>query len=376
MLKRTGLQRKTVVGLLLVLATAGLIINHYSSANNAVVVPLLHINGHLEIPVGSPLRSIIHSQPVLLENISIPLSVPANVQVLPSKVLELIPPAAGRITQINYSLGDFIKRGDVLYTMESPDIRLAISELNQAHAAYESAKESLLRQQKMIQANLGALMDLQQAKMTYDQALSELDRSSARLSIFKVEPKDLSNDGLLHVRSALSGQVQAINVAPGSFWNDLTSSLMTVVDISEVYIVAHVQERDINAVYVGQNVDLKFADNKKNMRTKVTYIQPILSADTRTLDVAMLVKNADLSLKPNTFVTAYFLRKPKQRIVLPLTAVIQRGFDSVVFVEISPWIFDVRRVVTGLYTEQGVEVLAGLTPQDHVVLTGGILLND
>ena len=377
MLKSTWLHRNTMLAVLAGLVIFGVIISHFSAANKSYPVSfLIHTPQGVQIPIGSPLRKRIHAHPVFIKKVSIPLDIPATVQALPSKVLDLLPPVAGRIIQIHRSLGDSVQRGDVLYTLESPDIIQAMNDLNQANAAYELANKNFLRQQQMFQANLSALSDLQQSRMIYEQAISERARAHARLAIFKVDPQDLCQDGHLKIRSALSGQVQAINVASGAFWSDLTSAIMTVVDLSTVYVVAHVQERDLNSVYVGQNVDLKFADNQKKVQAKVAYIQPMINADTRTLDVGMLVQNPDLTLKPNAFVTATFLRKPACRIVLPLTAVIQRGFDSIAFVEMSPGVFVARRVETGCYVDKGVEIISGLNNKDRVVLTDGILLND
>ena len=377
MLKSTWLQRKSMFILFAILIIFGWWISHFSSAKiNYPISALIHTHAGLQIPAGSPLRTHIHAQPVFIQNVSIPFDVPATVQALPSKVLDLIPPAAGKITQIHRSLGDWVTRGDVLYTLTAPDIIQAMNDLNQAKAAYELAHQTYLRQQKMYRANLNALNDLQQARMGYDQAVSERARAHARLDLFKIDPKDLRPDGRLNIRSALSGQVQAINVAPGAFWSDLSSAVMTVVDLSKVYVVANVQERDLKAVYVGQQAELKFSDNQKITHTRVTYIQPMLNADTRTLDVGMLVPNPDFSLKPNAFITATMLRKPAPRIVLPLTAVIQRGFESIVFVEVAPWVFAARKVEVGFYVKQGVEIISGLNNKERVVLTEGILLND
>ena len=71
------------------------------------------------------------------------------------------------------------------------------------------------------------------------------------------------------------------------------------------------------------------------------------------------------------FAKAIFYGNPHESIVLPLTAVIQRGFDSIVFIETAPWQFETRIVKTGAQLDEHIEIVSGLHVNERVVVTGG-----
>lgn len=339
--------------------------------------PLLHEDKYLIIPEGSPIRNAVSIKKVSNQNISVPFVLPAVVTVIPTQFVKVFLPISGRITSIYKQAGASVSQGEDLFEVTSADITAVISDASKAQAAFTLAKEALERQQKLLDSQIGSLYNLQMAQNNYTQALSELNSANTRLSILKINQSltSGSNDKMV-IRSPLSGHVIEVNAGIGSYWNDTSTPIMSVADLSTVYVVASVQERDVGKVFIGQDVGLQFDAYAYHYPAKVDYIHPILDEKTRTVKISMVLQNKDTKFKPNMFAKAVFLGKPHRGILLPVKAVIQRGFESIVFVQVADWKFEPRLVCLGSQIGSEVEILSGVLDNEQVVVTGSTLLND
>ncbi|PJE17861.1 MAG: efflux transporter periplasmic adaptor subunit [Legionella sp.] len=263
-----------------------LILITYSKKNKPVqqTPPILHIGGRLVIPEHSPLRQFIIIKPVVEQLVISPFTLPAIVEADPATLVKVLPPLAGRITTLNKHLGDPVKAGDILFTIDSPDLAQALSDVSRAQASLTFNQENLKRQQRLSLSNINARRDLQQAQSDNLQAISELERANARLKALNVENTDIKENRLI-VRSPLSGRVVDLNAALGGFWNDITAPIMTVADLSQVYVKASAQEKDLRHLYVGQDVDVVLDAYSQHFRSKIQYIGALLNPDTRTVSV-------------------------------------------------------------------------------------------
>ncbi len=371
-LKYIGISALKIGAAFMLLWIVVLFVSRVLFHSNDLVSPILYDGSRLIVPKGSPLREIITVKAVVKEPFTSLLTLPAVVYAIPMKTVRILPPAAGRILSIQKETGDNIFCGEVLFTMSAPDWLSANNDLEKAKAELTLASQTRARQQKLLQARIGSEQDLQQAQNVYDKAMSNLTQARLRLRFLKGKP---GVDHLI-VRSPLNGSVVEVFAGIGGYWNDEHEPIMTVADLSEIYVVASVQEKDIRHIHLGQAVHIHFDAYSKDYAAHVDHINPMLDKDTHTLDVSMTLLNPKGRFKPNMFARAVFHSRPRQRIVLPLTAVIQRGFESIVFVERAPWQFEVRQVQIGAQQGNQVEIVSGLDVQERVVLTGSVVLND
>jgi membrane fusion protein, heavy metal efflux system len=338
---------------------------------------LIHDNGRLIVPKDSPLRHAITIKKVIKQALLIPFTLPATVAADPARLLTVQSPVTGQIIEINKKLGDYVTAGDALYSIRSTNLVQVVSDAQKAEAEIVFAKQNFERQKALIESKISSMHDVQQAKNDYEQAMSELARTKALLSVLHASQTiNTDNPSVLTVRSPTSGYITELNATLGGYWNDTTRPVLTVADLTSVYIIANLQEKDIETVFIGQPVTIIFDAYSKPVHSKVDYINPILNPDTRTMDVGILYKNKEGLLKPNMFAKAQFISRARNRILLPLTAVIQRGFDSIVFVEVSDWVFEPRVVHAGPQLNDSIEIVSGLAPGERVAQTGGIILND
>src|SRR5437667_11845839 len=104
------------------------------------------------------------------------------------------------------------------------------------------------------------------------------------------------------ILAPIAGSVIDRAVAPGAFWNDPTAALMTIADLSTVWVTANVPEKDTSLIAKGQTVEVVFAAYPDEVfKGQVLFVSDILDADTRRTKVRIAFQNPDIRLKPNMF---------------------------------------------------------------------------
>jgi cobalt-zinc-cadmium efflux system membrane fusion protein len=169
--------------------------------------------------------------------------------------------------------------------------------------------------------------------------------------------------------------VVEFKIAQGEMLNDLSTAVMTIADLSEVWVTANVQEIDARRVHVGQAASVSLiAYPEQRFEGIVHVVGDLLSPDTRTLSVTLVFKNRDRRLKPGMFGTVDFLSEPENALVVDTTAVVHTGRDNQVFVEVAPWRFEARTVQLDTSMDGKAIVLTGLTAGEKVVGQDAVVL--
>lgn len=337
--------------------------------------PFIHEEGCVRVPDASSLRKSLRIAMVEEQSVEAPIVVPAVVEADPAKLIREAPPVSGRIVQLYRHLGDAVKKGDALFTLDSADVAQAYSDAAKARAALNLAKRNLDRQKELHAAGISPRKDLDQAESDYDQAESEAERSRARLSLLGCEPGS-GNGRQYTLHSPIAGYVIELTGAQGAFWNDTNAPIMTVADLSVVWLAASVQEKDIHSLSVGQKAGIGVDAFDATFEGRVRYVGQVLDADTRTVKVRIAIDNSSGRFRPGMFAKVTFLGRAHKATVVPASAVVQSGFNTRVFVETSPWKFEPRNCKTGAQLGDKVEIVSGLKAGERIVVKEGVLLND
>ena len=175
----------------------------------------------------------------------------------------------------------------------------------------------------------------------------------------------------------MSGSITALSVAPGDMINDPTQALMTIADLSTVWVTALVPEKDVRAVHKDQSAEVTLtAYPDKVLRGKVLFVSDVIEADSRRNKLRIAFPNGDTLLKPNMFATVTVTGPDRTEIVVPSSALLMNNDRTSVFVATAPWTFERRTVDPDLGEGPPVAIRSGLAAGDQVVVKGGILLND
>ncbi|MES2102560.1 MAG: efflux RND transporter periplasmic adaptor subunit [Pseudomonadota bacterium] len=347
-----------------------------SNASSVSTAPLVRDGAYIRLPASSPLRKTITVTPVAELSIERAISVPGTIEADAARLIKVVPPVSGRIVQLNKRLGDTVKAGDALFSLDSADLASAYSDAGKAQAALNLSKRNLQRQKDLADAEIAARKDLEQAESDYAQAVSEADRAKARLSQLGTSLGGGSGRAY-QLRSPISGKVIELTGSQGGFWNDTNAPLMTVADLSTVWLAASIQEKDLPLVFIGQAAKIAVnAFEGESFEGKVRYIGDVLDPDTRTVKVRIAIDNQSGRFKPGMFAKVVFSGQAHAAPAVPASALVQNGFNTRVFVEKSPWVYEPRIVKTGAQAGNNVEILSGLKAGEKIVAKDGVLLND
>jgi cobalt-zinc-cadmium efflux system membrane fusion protein len=233
----------------------------------------------------------------------------------------------------------------------------------------------LERQQDLAAHGIVGQREVEQAKTDRDSALSDFNRTKDRLRLLGMDPDKTTLGSPLIVRSPLTGKVLDILAATGEFRNDPTAPLMTVADLSDIWVTANVQEKDIHFVHRGDPAVATFAAYPtERFGGKVLFVADVLDPDTRTAKVRIAYPNGDGRLRPAMFATVTLKTWDTKELTVATTALVLSGDKTTVFVQISPNTFEQRRVGTGEQIGQRTVVKDGLQIGDKVLIREGALL--
>ena len=329
------------------------------------------------VPEGSALRSRLSVMPASAQPVSPKLLLPAVVESDPARTAAVLTPLSGRLIALKVALGDRVVRGQVLAVIDSPDLEQAYNDNEKAADSFHLTEKTLGRQEAQNKLGVASDRDLDQAKSDYAQAAAEYTRTQAHLKVLGALADAKPASRSLSVTSPLNGSVTALSVAPGNMINDPTQPLMTVADLSTVWVTALVPEKDIAAVARNQDAQVTVAAYPDQVRQgKVLFVSDVIEPDSRRAKIRIAFANGDYQLKPNMFASVVISGRERSLIVLPSSALLMNNDRTSVFVATAPWTFERRNVEAQLEEGSSVAIRSGVSAGEQVLVKGGILLND
>jgi len=310
------------------------------------------------------------------------LHLPGVVQPNAYKNLDVTSLVSGRITQVRAELGQRVMQNEMLATVYSPELADAQTAFIQAKAARDAHGLALTRTQRLYA--IGAVSREELEKMTAEAA--EMDRAQevarSRLVLLGIpedkaqriaSPADVITT--FDVKAPIAGVITKRNANPG-LNIDPSAPLFTVTDLSDVWVVADLYERDFATVGLGSPVTITTAAYPGvELRGRVNYIDPQVQAETRTAKLRAEVANGAGRLRLGMFVDVSIAgRSARAVIMVPKTAVQTMGTQSVVFVSPGAGRFAPRIVTPGDTVGNEIAISSGLDAGDMVVAQGAFFL--
>jgi cobalt-zinc-cadmium efflux system membrane fusion protein len=334
--------------------------------------PVVRRGDRIEVHAGSALRSRLRIAPVEYRSIRRSLEAPAQVDADPARMARITPPLPGRVLQLFVHFGDTVTPGQRLLTLDSPDLVAAQTDYLRARTTLAQAERTLSRNRDLAAQGAGSEREVEQASTERDVAQSELERAMLRLRLLHTDPGAVGRP--LTVPSPIAGRVVEFHVAPGEF-HDADDQLITIADLSTIWVTANVQEKDIRRVHAHEDASATFAAYPGEHWTgQVLFVGDLLDPDTRTIQVRVAFANDDRRLRPGMFANVTFTETAAPELVVPTTAIVLIGDASYVFVETAPWTFERRRITPGAQIEGASEIASGIREGERVVVENAVLL--
>jgi len=312
---------------------------------------------------------------------------PGRIEANPNRVSKVVLPITGRVTSVLVKTGDAVRKDQPLLTIQSSDADAAMSLFLSARAGVTQSRAALVKAQAdfdrasdLFDHNAVARKDvlsaesaLAQAKSGLEQAQASQEQAERRLAVLGLTPGDFEQQVVL--RSPLAGKVLDLNVVPGEFRNDTSASVMTIADLSTVWVTSQVPESYIRFVQNGERVEIGLvAYPGEAFEGRVLRIADTVDPQTRTIKVQAELDNRDGRFRPEMYGSIHHVEATASITVIPFGAVIQDGSRTVVFVEREPGCFEERNISVGKRAGDVVRIISGVHPGDSIVVDGVMLL--
>jgi cobalt-zinc-cadmium efflux system membrane fusion protein len=300
---------------------------------------------------------------------------------------QIFPPYQGRIVQLHAKVGDNVTRGQVLFTIESPDLIQADSILIAAAGVLDLTTHALERAKQLYEVQGMAQKDLQQA--TSDQQTAEGAFKAARdaVAVFGKSPAQIDRmvktrtiDPYLVVPSPLSGRITARSAAPGDFVQPGTvPAPYSVADISRIWMNASVTESDMPLVRKGQRIQVAvMAFPGRVFAGEVSTVGAMVDPQLHRGLVRAEIDDPEHELLPGMFASFVIVTgEPQSAAAVPLDGVVREGDGTMtVWVTTDHHHFTRRPVKIGLQHAGYDQILDGVRPGEQVVTKGAIFLDN
>lgn len=293
----------------------------------------------------------------------------------------------GKILKAFHNVGDDVKQGDILFTIDSPDLLQADSTLLASEGVLELQKKTLARATGLLKQGGMAQKDVDQSTSDEQTAEGNFKAAKDAVRIFGKTDAEIEQilvnrkvDSTLVVKSPISGRVVARNAAPGFLTQPGNAPApFSVVDISTMWMIANVVETDAPAYKLGQEVRMTVpAYPGKVFTGHVTSLGSQIDPNTHRQLVRSEIDDPEHLLRSGMY-ASFVVRvgDPVTSLAVPADGVVREGDGTMsVWVTTDRRHFVRRTVTTGLRQDGWVQILSGLQPGETVVTEGAVYLSN
>jgi len=333
----------------------------------------------------------VELEPAMLTNIKVEtvaaeqgrgsLSGTGKVQFNEDRTVRILAPLPGQVVDFQARVGDSIAKDQVLFSIKSREVASLVTDYLQSQRDLDLAQKTYNMNKDLFEHQAASRISFQQAENDLAKANTQVARGEEGLRVLGIDPKEAVKDGglrsVIPVRSPMAGTLIDRNLTPGQFVQADSTALLTIADLTTVWVLVDVFERDIHLIQVGQKVQVVAAAYPdRRFPASVERISDKVDPDSRTLKVRLLVSNPNVLLKPEMFITSSLeLSGGGAAISVPAGAVFTEDGKSYVFAAKTDRRFERRLIVAAPDAEGRLRVTSGLRVGDRIVTDGAMLLD-
>jgi cobalt-zinc-cadmium efflux system membrane fusion protein len=298
---------------------------------------------------------------------------------------QVFSPYSGRVIRVLAGIGEHVKRGAPLFSIEASEFAQTQSDLLNATSQLKLARLGEERRHAAFDSKGGSLQDWQLAQADLASAQTALDSARNRLRIFGQSGEQIAAlehaqaaDPVTNVVAPIDGVVTDRQIGPGQYLQSGSSiPVYTIGDLATVWLVAEVRETDAPLIEIGQEVEVRVLALPDRLFTaKLTAVSSAVDPVTHRVPVRATIANADGKLKPQMFASFSIITSgASQALAVPEEAVVREGDSARVWVVQSNNDLALRQIHTGRISKGMVEVLDGLKPGERVVTRGSLFID-
>lgn len=295
------------------------------------------------------------------------------------RTAKLLPPVSGQVQNLVVNVGDGVRKNTVLFVISSREVAAAAADHVASRKTLELAEKTYAMTKDLFEHEAASRIALEQAENEAAKARSRVVQAEENLQVLGLDPHgedDTRVPPRIPVRAPLDGTVIERSVTNGQFVGSDTSPLLTIADLSTVWVQADIFERDLRHISIGQKADVTTtAYPTDRFNAQVSRIAPVVDAQTRTAKVRFLVANPGARLKPGMFASiGLYLPNQGSSLTVSTKAVFVENGQAFAYVQTGSQEFARREIETVPSGSDRLRVVRGLTAGDRVVVEGVLLL--
>ncbi len=309
--------------------------------------------------------------------INYPVIAPGVVFPAPKNTSIISCPIDGQVSSIVKNEGSWVKKGEVLFRIQSLEFGTLVSEFLQANAEERFQTNRLKRLTQLVKENISSTSELEKATAEYDRAIASSRASYSKLKAVGVDDSEIQAfveaeqiNPILKIKAPIDGVIERNFVELGQSVNAL-ENLSRVLDTRVVLIRGYLSPDDARLINVNDSVTITKRENMQTItRAVINSINPGLDENSRSVITNILLKTEDGWPKPGENVRLNIVTSSKKEIiVIPVEAITYDGNQAIVFVQKEKGLFEKRNIEVNEMRENMVFVANGLQSGEQLVKT-------
>ncbi len=336
----------------------------------------------LEVIITPEIQKQIKTDTVNYQDISDTLLIPGRLETQNRRLAKIGSPITGRVSDLYVSLGDIVKKGQVLARVNSIDLTQTQLTLIKSTQLIGLKTKAVERAKLLFEADVISKAEMLRVENELDAVKADYRASRDQLIVLGMSEKAVEKieaSGQINsfgdVISRFDGIIisRAINV--GQIVNP-QDNLFHVADLSKLWAVANIPEQQSSFIQKDEvvTIEIPALDNKK-IEAKIIFEDSIVDPQTRTVMVRAELDNPNLLLKPDMLTSMHISSKKTSKMAIPISAVVRENDRNHVFVQNTPQTYRLREVDLGIKDGKLITVLGGIAQGETIVTDGAFHLN-
>lgn len=336
----------------------------------------------LEIIITPDIQKQTKTEIIRYQDISETLMIPGRLETQNRRLAKIGSPITGRISDLYVSLGDEVKKGQVLARVNSIELTQTQLTLIKSTQLIGLKTKAVERAKLLFEADVISKAEMLRIENELEAVKADYRASRDQLIVLGMSEKaieKLETSGLINsfgdVISRFDGTIisRAINV--GQIVNP-QDNLFHVADLSKLWAVANIPEQQASFIQKDEivSIEIPALENKK-IEAKIIFEDSIVDPQTRTVMVRAELDNPNLFFKPDMLTSMYIRSKKISKLAIPISSVVRENDRNYVFVQNTPKTFRLREIEPGTRDGNLISILSGVTAGETVVVDGAFHLN-
>jgi cobalt-zinc-cadmium efflux system membrane fusion protein len=336
----------------------------------------------LEIIITPDIQKQIKTEVVRHQEISETLMIPGRLETQNRRLAKIGSPIVGRVSDLYVSLGDIVKKGQVLARVNSIELTQTQLTLIKSTQLIGLKTKAVERAKLLFEADVISKAEMLRIENELEAVKADYRASRDQLMVLGMSEKaveKLEASGQINsfgdIRSLFDGIIisRAINV--GQIVNP-QDNLFHIADLSKLWAVANIPEQQASFIQKDEIVSIEIpALDNKQIEAKIVFEDSIVDPQTRTVMVRAELDNLGLLFKPDMLTSMYIRSKKISKLAIPISSVVRENDRKYVLVQNTPKTFRLREVELGMRDGNLISIISGLSEGETVVTDGAFHLN-